>query len=927
MQCFYLEQRRMIKHLSVAVLLLGGTQLAYAQEDRSQLNITVQDENNKALQGATVTIDNSTLTTDNNGNITISLPSGKHRIKIIHTNYQEREINFNSTNQQVFTFRLQPIDKLEEVVIFSKEGKGLTTKSVIDRQAMQHLQPSSFSDLMELIPGGLSKAPVLNSTNRVFLRENPNDLVANEYKTSSLGVQFMVDDNIINSNADMQMSIDNSQFGYSPRSRETAYSGVDMRTISTNDIEKVEIIRGIPSASYGDLTSGLIKIERKIGQTPLQARFKADGFSKQYYVGKGFKINNKWQLSASVDFLDSKATPTDDFENYQRITASLRSKKISTLFGKTLEWRSNIDFSTNIDKKKEDPDNGTANIDTYESNNKKISFANNFIYHLDKSSFFNKVTLNTSIRAGFEKIEQRKLVQLSGPRSFSLAYEQGENVGFFPQLRYITDFSTQGKPLDINALFQLNGTKKTGGIIHNYEAGIDWRYSKNNGAGLVYDMLTPPSASNVLTRPRSFNDIPASNLLAAFAGDQMSYAINQHKFTLYAGVRLSHNLGIDNSYAISKKVFTEPRLNLQYSLPHLMINNFPLKTDVTLGYGLFYKQPTLLMLYPNQDYWDYTQLNYYHNDAQYRYVNFMTYVQPRENKDIEAAKSVKKEIRLDLSYRNHDFFITYFKEDMTNGFRVMKNSVVHTYKQYDATQVDINEWTANGPDLTNVPYTMKNNFAIYETTENGSATLKQGIEFGYTSPRIKAINTRFTLTGAYFKTQLRNTIPIIYKPTVSIGTDPYPYYGIYQNDYGYVNSNMNYNFLIDTYIPSLDLIVSASVQGSLFDHRKNDQRIAEPISYYGIDGVVHPFTDADRTDLYKQWLVRNVSTSDNLPTLYTFTLTGNIKVTKSIYKALKTSLFVNRLFNYSAPYTFNNVKVYRRRANTPYFGMELNYNF
>ncbi|MBP2619421.1 TonB-dependent receptor plug domain-containing protein [Chryseobacterium jejuense] len=917
----------MNRSLLFVFFFIFSVQMVQAQNEKSQLNITVFDENNKELEGASVTINQTSLTTDKNGHTDISIPNGKYHVKVVHPDFQEKELNISLTSLQHITIKLQPINKLEEVIVFSKESKGLTTKSVINRQAMQHLQPSSFSDLMELLPGGLSKEPVLNLTNKATLRENTGEYTGDKYNTSSLGVQFMVDDNIINSNADMQVSVDNRQFSEGPRYRETATSGVDMRTISTNDIEKVEVIRGIPSAAYGDLTSGLIKIERRIKAAPLQARFKADGFSKQYYLSKGFKINDKWQMSASADFLDSKSNPTDDFETYQRITASIRSKKISTLWSRPLEWKSTIDFSTNIDNKKYDPDNGYPPTDKYESNNKRISLTNNFIYQLDKNSFFNKLTLNTAIRQGFEKIEQVKLVQLSGPRSFSLATEQGENVGYYPDLRYIAEFSTEGKPLDITVFFQANGTEKTFGITHQYEAGLDWKYSKNNGRGLQYDMKTPPSANTGIARPRPYNAIPASSLLAAFVGDQMSYAINQHKFTLYAGLRLSKNLGIDNSYAVSKKVFAEPRLNFQYSLPHLMINDYPLKTDVTLGYGLFYKQPTLLMLYPNKEYWDYTQLNYYHNDAQYRYVNFMTYVQSKENKELQAAKSIKKEIRLDLAYRNHEFFMTYFKESMTNGFRSMDQTAIHNYKQYDATKVDITQWTPNGPDLTNVPYEVKNIFAAYSTTENGSETLKQGIEFGYTSPRIKSINTRFTFTGAWFKSQYRNSTPIISRPNGSIGTEAYPYYGIYQSDYGNVNSNINYNLLIDTYLPSLDMIISASLQGSLYDHSRNDRRIAEPISYYGVDGVIHPFTEADRTDTYKQWLVRSVSVSDNLDKIYTFTMVGNLKVTKSIYKALRTSLFVNRLFNYSAPYTFNNVKVYRKGTNTPYFGMELNYNF
>ncbi|WP_294276116.1 TonB-dependent receptor plug domain-containing protein [uncultured Chryseobacterium sp.] len=918
----------MIRFLTSIILFLSGYQLLLAQNDTLQLTVYVTGKSGEKLSDVTVNSTETSLVTDRNGRAVLYLKAGKHHLQFSHSSYQEKESDIDLKTSTTLTVQLQPVDKLEEVVMFSKESRGLTTKTVIDRKAMEHLQPSSFTDLMELLPGGLAKVPDLNANNRPVLRENRGSFSAatTAYNTTALGVQFMVDGNVLNSNADMQVSLDNKQFAEGPRDRETATTGVDMRTISTNDIEKVEIIRGIPSASYGDLTSGVIKIDRKIGQSPLQARFKADGFSKQYYVGKGFKINNNWQISAGADFLDSKATPTDDFENYQRITASVRSRKKGMLWSNPLEWRSSVDFSTNIDSKKNDPDNGAPEIDRYRQTRTRISLTNNFIYTLDKAYFFDNIMFNTAVRQGVEKIDQTKLVQLSGPRSFSLATEQGENIGIFPALRYISDFSTDGKPLDITVLLQTTGTRNTWGIRHQYEAGLDWRYSKNNGKGLVYDMNSPYAAAFSNTRPRPFNDIPASNLIAAFLGDRMSYALDRHIFTLYAGVRFSRQLGIDRSYAISKKVFAEPRINLQYNLPHIMIHDAPLKADVTLGYGQFYKQPNLLMLYPNRKFWDYTQLNYYHNDERYRYVNFMTYVQNLENKELTAAKSIKKEIRLDLSYRHHNVFITYFKEDMSNGFRQMLHTVLHTYRQYDASQVDLSQWN-NGPDLAHTPYVVKKTNANYSITENGSTTIKNGVEFGYTSPRFKAINTRFTLSGAYFKTQYRNSMPVTESPKLSIGPDGYPYYGIYQNDEGYVNSNMNYNLFVDTYIPKLDLTISASFQGSFFDYRRKDQRIAEPMYYYGIDGVLHPFTEADKTDAYKQWLVRNVSVTDNMPTELTFTFGANLKVTKSIYRDIKTSMFVTRIFNYSAPYYFNNLRIDRKAANRPYFGMELTYNF
>ena len=165
------------------------------------------------------------------------------------------------------------------------------------------------------------------------------------------------------------------------------------------------------------------------------------------------------------------------------------------------------------------------------------------------------------------------------------------------------------------------------------------------------------------------------------------------------------------------------------------------------------------------------------------------------------------------------------------------------------------------------------------------------------------------------------------RPSISLGGSSYPYYGIYKSDHGYVNENLNYNLMVDTFIPNLGLIVSASVQGSFFDYQKKDQRIPEPISYLGLDGVIQTFTEADSVDIYKQWLVRNVSNTDNVATRYTYTIRANFKVTKIIYKNLKTSMFVNRLFSYEHPYYLLGNKIERQAGNNPYFGMELNYNF
>jgi len=121
--------------------------------------------------------------------------------------------------------------------------------------------------------------------------------------------------------------------------------------------------------------------------------------------------------------------------------------------------------------------------------------------------------------------------------------------------------------------------------------------------------------------------------------------------------------------------------------------------------------------------------------------------------------------------------------------------------------------------------------------------------------------------------------------------------------------------------------ISVSFQGTWFSTSQRTKRIAEPYAYYDKDGTIYDFTEEDKTDLYKQWLVRNVSVTDNLQTKYTFDIVANLKATKRIHNNLRASLFVNRLFSYYQPYYFNETKIKRNFWNEPYFGMELTFNF
>ena len=254
------------------------------------------------------------------------------------------------------------VSQLGEVVVTAQENRGLTTSSKIEKHAMEHLQPSSFADLLELIPGGRSIDPSLSTPNNIHIREIAS--ASSNYATSSLGTSFIIDGAPVSTNANMQYLA--GAWDDMATSRDNTNAGVDMRGISTDDIESVEIVRGIPSVEYGDLTSGLVKIERRRGGHDLKFRLKADMGSKLLYGAKDFEWErHHLTLNVSADYLDAKADPRNRLENYKRVTLSSRLRKSWEKKDYTLTLSSNIDFSRSLDNDKEDIDQTYSAEDSY----------------------------------------------------------------------------------------------------------------------------------------------------------------------------------------------------------------------------------------------------------------------------------------------------------------------------------------------------------------------------------------------------------------------------------------------------------------------------------------------------------------------------------------------------------------------------------
>lgn len=297
----------------------------------------VDAKTQEAIVGAVVTQKSSKKVlaiTDIDGKCELSSSYEGNLVVITYVGYKSLTIPLK--NHAIIPLR-QNATALGEVVVTARASDGPVTSSIIGRDAMTHLQPNSIADLMELLPGGYAKDPNMGEANTITLRETGTMgaygaiTKNNNYSISSLGTQFMVDGVPISTDANLQYSpLSDTQSSASSstveNNRNITNRGVDMRSISTDDIESVEVVRGIPSVEYGNLTSGLINIKKIRRAIPLTARFKADGYSKLFSLGKGLQLDGEGNSILNVDlgYMDSKIDPTDNFENYKRVTGALR---------------------------------------------------------------------------------------------------------------------------------------------------------------------------------------------------------------------------------------------------------------------------------------------------------------------------------------------------------------------------------------------------------------------------------------------------------------------------------------------------------------------------------------------------------------------------------------------------------------------------
>ena len=187
---------------------------------------------------------------------------------------------------------------LDEVVVTAQKAKdGLSTSHNLGRDALNHLQMSNMTDVAALLPGGKTINPDLTSENQFSLREGGSNV-----GNSAFGTAVEVDGVRLGNNA---------SFG--------DMGGVDTRSVAVENIESIEVITGVPSAEYGDLSSGMVKINTRKGRTPFTAEVMLEPKTKMLSIGKGFSLPGKLGvLNVSAEHTRSVSDLSSPYTAYMR---------------------------------------------------------------------------------------------------------------------------------------------------------------------------------------------------------------------------------------------------------------------------------------------------------------------------------------------------------------------------------------------------------------------------------------------------------------------------------------------------------------------------------------------------------------------------------------------------------------------------------
>ena len=923
----------MYKRFILFFLIIGCGLTALAQNVVVAGRIT-DDDTHKPIAFATVLMKENgywAITGDDGAFSMKNIPVGKATLTIQCLGYATRQLTLDII-KDIPRLRItlkQETLKLDEVTVTAqRKNNESTTSYTIDRTALDNQQIVSVSDLSTLLPGGKTVNATLMNDTRMALRSG-----SQEGGNASFGTAIEVDGIRIDNNA---------------AAGETA--GASTRAISSSNIESVEIVTGIPSVEYGDLSNGVVKVNTRKGKSPFIVEGKMNQHTKQIALNKGFDLGpNKGILNASIEHAKSFSNIASPHTAYQRNILSLHYMNI--FMRETTPLTLNVGLTGNIGgyNAEADPDNELDDYSKSRDNALRANFELNWL--------LNKQWItNLSLRGSFSTTDRTSESSTHANSATTLAYIHAMNEGYFIATNYDSNpdapvilgptgywnvkLYQESKPMNWSLRLKGDWTHRFGGLMSRLMVGAEYTGSRNNGRGTYYDDLRyAPS-----WREFRHDDLPTLNNIALYAEEKVTIKTNKlSRMELTAGLR--NDMTIINGSEYGTVNSLSPRFNGRYIFWQNRRRHIITDLIVHAGWGKSVKLPSFQVLYPSPSYYDIEVFRspstadnttvsawycrpskaVYNPDLKWQYTN---------QTDIGIEMNIKG-TRVSLSAFHHRTYNPYMATTEYTPFSYYYTPVSalegltiptdgRTYA-INPTTGTVTVSSADGSTAT-VP---NNERRFYQTNTryvNASPLDRYGLEWIIDFKQIKALNTSLRFDGNYYyyKSDDETLFASMHNSNTKMtGTgEPYQYIGWYRGTNGTstaqtsiangaISKTLNLNTTITTHIPKIRLIMALRIESTLYSYRK---------SLSNFEGDVYPeyYTTWDDPNTMIPFAEKFLWAKENDATLYndlqnlvvhpntayvmnanriSAYYSANLSVTKEIGDHVSISFYANNFFN------------------------------
>ena len=914
----------MKKLIFIAFFISGLCSALFAQTDKATVEGVVRDSDGKPLSFATMFIAElgTGVSTDLEGKFRFTGTKGtEYTLNVSYLNHVDKEVKVKAGSPEPLVIVLEEQSyELAEVVVMADYKKNQGSTAVINQQALEHIQPTSVADVLSLIPGGLFRESSATGFNRISLRQSGSD------DNTSLGMAVVMD-GIPQDNDGFRASIPGlSTDEYSDRLGMNR--GIDLKTLSTDHIRKIEIVKGISSAKLGNLSSGVIQTTSKIGITPAQLRMKVDPLTKLIYLGKGFRISPKMgYLHTGIDYTSVYDDRRDPMSKYSRLTGQVTYNNSVDVGDKTLFLFFKLSEVYTLNQAKEDE----LTQDYNESFRNKYSRtgASFKAQMYDLGKIVDNVEFIASADYTYDLIDRNRLVQTGTPLPSPLATEEGESEGIYLPSTYYSPFQIENKPLSL--LTQLNAESlfETRSFRHKVIYGLSWKRTKNYGEGVMVDMTRPPyPGNNEYVRPVPNRSIPALSVGAAYAEEQVKHLNGWFDFELNAGVRFTQMFNLDTKYTELRKLQVEPRINAALSFNIDLAGGKSLRNMFRFGFGQENKLPTLDYIYPDRVYKDMIVLNAYtKQDDPFNHLITYTKIYDVTNNSLRPNRNTKYEAGWDVEYEGYSLSLTFFKEHSDRGFESVAEYSPVRYTRY-VDPIDGQPIVGRRPEKEDYVADPYATFVDMDIVRNSMKVEKKGLEYLLRFPKIIPLSTTVEINGAYYDTRYSSGAPLQYHPAFRDDDRPQPYVGIYRRQDITRQRIFNTNLWFNTNIPRYKMIFTTFFQFIWLNEEMRINGDEYPSAYFDTDGRMHTVDDRilqsikDGHTVWRHYHIYKEDFSETLPV----SLTVNFKVTKEFSRMIRASFFVNNILDINPLYKnrYNqNVRVWQKS----FFGAEMTFSF